>query len=243
MQELFIDNIQIKLTKKPIKNLYIRVDKTTGEVSVSAPLLCSIKSIKKFVHSKHDWIVKSKKNSILKNKEFVTQAKRSFVDGETFSIWGIDYSLKNITSKKYKIFTDSRTNVLYFKSRINSSALSKLNYLKEWYREILLEKSFPIIDKYEKLTGLKSGNIVTRFTKSVWGTCQKKSGRIMLNTNLAKLDIKFLDYIILHEICHLKYSGHGEKFKNMQTKFLPNWKEISKDLKKFTNLIADPYIV
>lgn len=56
----------------------------------------------------------------------------------------------------------------------------------------------------------------------MWGTCDKKKKRIMLNGQLVGMDKKFLDYVILHELTHLKYSNHGKDFKDFMSKYMPD---------------------
>ena len=62
-----------------------------------------------------------------------------------------------------------------------------------------------------------------------WGNC-KKDGRITLNLNLAKKDKECLEYVMIHELCHLIEFNHGKNFKKLMDEFCPGWKEIKKRL-------------
>jgi predicted metal-dependent hydrolase len=62
-----------------------------------------------------------------------------------------------------------------------------------------------------------------------WGNC-KQDGRITLNLNLAKKDKECLEYVMIHELCHLIEFNHGKKFKTLMDEFCPNWKKIKEKL-------------
>ena len=62
-----------------------------------------------------------------------------------------------------------------------------------------------------------------------WGNC-KQDGRITLNLNLAKKEPICLEYVMIHELCHLIEFNHGKEFKKLMDKFCPKWKEIKKRL-------------
>ena len=63
-----------------------------------------------------------------------------------------------------------------------------------------------------------------------WGTCNVKSRKIWLNFQLAKKTPECLEYVILHELVHLVEKGHNENFVALMDKFMPNWRDIRKNL-------------
>ena len=68
---------------------------------------------------------------------------------------------------------------------------------------------------------------------SRWGVCNVKSKNITLNSELIKRDIKYLDYVIVHELSHLIYANHSRSFWNLVEENCPNYKEIRKEMKEF----------
>ena len=68
-------------------------------------------------------------------------------------------------------------------------------------------------------------------TKSIWGSCSSNR-KITINQNLMMYSRKAIDYVVLHEICHLKYMNHSKKFWAMVEKYMPDYKEAEKELKK-----------
>jgi hypothetical protein len=90
-----------------------------------------------------------------------------------------------------------------------------------------VERVLPI---WEKRTGLKATSWQTKYMTTRWGTCNKETGKIWLNVQLAKKTLECLDYIILHELIHLEEKNHNERFILLMDKHMPNWREVRKTL-------------
>lgn len=137
--------------------------------------------------------------------------------------WILSSQKKVIERSKSKI---NRTNYLFE----NCSNEKEIKEQKKWYSQELLEQAKPYFEKWKNETGLSPEKIVVRWPKTLWGTCDKQKKKIMLNGQLVAMDKKYLDYVVLHELTHLKYANHGENFKNFMTKYMPNWKELRREL-------------
>jgi hypothetical protein len=68
--------------------------------------------------------------------------------------------------------------------------------------------------------------------KSRWGSCSKK-GIITLSTELIKLPDIYIEYVIIHELCHLKHHNHGKEYYNLLSELFPAWKNVRKDLRGY----------
>lgn len=68
--------------------------------------------------------------------------------------------------------------------------------------------------------------------KSRWGSCSSK-GKITLNTELIKLADKYIEYVMIHELCHLKHHNHGPGFYALMTELCPDWKRLRNELKSY----------
>ncbi len=66
-----------------------------------------------------------------------------------------------------------------------------------------------------------------------WGSCSK-SGDILLNTNLVKTPLYCIDYVIMHELCHLKFHTHSDRYYNLLSKYMPDWEKRKERLEKAT---------
>ena len=110
--------------------------------------------------------------------------------------------------------------IVFYAKKTDSDSL-KAQYEK-FLKEILILKAKEYFAKWEKITGLKSTSLTIRKTVSRWGSCNSLTGAINLSLYLACLPEFCLDYVILHELCHLKYANHGEYFKRELDKYMPN---------------------
>ncbi|MGI6046214.1 MAG: M48 family metallopeptidase [Eggerthellaceae bacterium] len=83
----------------------------------------------------------------------------------------------------------------------------------------------PLMDEWESIMGVKHTSIVYRNMKSRWGSCQPDTGRICINIRLALYPPECLEYVVVHELCHLRERGHGPRFKALMDTYLPDWRE------------------
>ena len=99
-------------------------------------------------------------------------------------------------------------------------------YTQEEFKQII-EKYF---NELIKETGLSPNKITIKQIKSAWGTCSSRKN-ITINAQLIKYSENAIKYVILHELCHLKYMNHSKEFWNLVEKYMPNYKEIKKEFK------------
>jgi len=110
-----------------------------------------------------------------------------------------------------------------FKQKQEKTAL----YTEEQFKQIV-EKN---VNELIKSTGLKPNQIRIRNIKYAWGSCSANKN-ITINYNLIKYSEKAIKYVILHELCHLKYMNHSKDFWNLVAKYMPEYKSIKKEFKE-----------
>ena len=81
-----------------------------------------------------------------------------------------------------------------------------------------------LIEVWEPIMGVKAGPLAYRNMKSRWGSCQPSTGRICINVRLALYPPECLEYVVVHELCHLLERGHGPRFHALMDRFMPDWK-------------------
>ena len=99
-------------------------------------------------------------------------------------------------------------------------------YTQEEFRNIIENISNELI----RLTGLVPNKVRIRNIKYAWGSCSQNKN-ITINYNLIKYDKNVIRYVIIHELCHLKYMNHSKKFWNLVERYMPDYKNIRKELK------------
>jgi hypothetical protein len=82
-----------------------------------------------------------------------------------------------------------------------------------------------LVEAWEPILGVKAGKLVYRNMTSRWGSCQPATGRICINTRLALYPPECLEYVVVHELCHLIERGHGKKFYALMDAVMPDWQK------------------
>ena len=213
-------SIEYNLSFATRKSLGIKV-LPDGLVSVIAPNDTSLIDINKKVKLKANWI--------LKQQAFFCSYKpntptRKFVNGETHLYLGRQYKLQIIedTINEIKIY---RGAMIMKTKKVNPEYLEKK--LNEWYKEKaifhfeeLLDSSLEKFNKYK----IEKPILDIRLMQKRWGSCTK-SGKIILNTELIKAPKGSIEYVVIHELCHLVHHNHNKEFYDLQNRLSPNWEK------------------
>lgn len=156
---------------------------------------------------------------------------RQYLSGESFLYLGRNYTLKIIKDSSNK----SQVKLLNGKICIYTIH-DKENYQKllmDWYRKKSLDVFYQRLEKIILLTPWvkEIPEIKVKQMKTRWGSCSK-NGKITLNINLVKAPMDCIDYVIIHELCHLVEHNHSDNFYKLLSKIMPNWKMLKENLDK-----------
>ena len=106
--------------------------------------------------------------------------------------------------------------------------------LKGWYKEKAKQKfaeiAEPLIERFKKYNVIPKGIYIQEMSRR-WGSCTPK-GKIILNTELIKAPKACIEYVIIHELCHLVHHDHTQKFIDLQTREMPDWEKWKNKLEK-----------
>lgn len=236
MTTSFIDfgsrRITFRLAYAERKSLGITVTPDM-EVLVKAPVGSALDKIDEKLRKKAPWILKQL--SYFLSFQPKTPA-RKYINGESHLYFGRQYRLsvqKNnlrvekeqvkITSGFIKVYTD------------NTAEVEKI--VKKWYRrraeQKLREIALPIIESFagRHKVAIKPENLVLRNMPTRWGSCTAR-GKIILNPELIMAPRGCIEYVILHELCHLIHRNHTQRFFDLQTKEMPGWEKWKARLEK-----------
>lgn len=222
---VLISDIQIEIIKKDIKNMHLSVLPPDGKVRVSAPNNLSDESIIMFVKTKLGWIKKQQEKFELQPR----QSEREYVSGETLYVWGHQYFLQvEHNQKKNSLVLVGNKAILSV--RKESTVKQREKFVNEWYRSLLKTEVEKYLPKWEAITGLYCDSWQSKYMTTKWGTCNTSTRKIWLNLQLAKKPIECLEYVILHELAHLKVKNHGPDFVAILDLHMPYWRECKKML-------------
>lgn len=93
------------------------------------------------------------------------------------------------------------------------------------WREAVSACAPALVAAWEPIMGVKAGKLAYRNMMSRWGSCQPSTGRICINVRLALYPPECLEYVVVHELCHLLERGHGPRFHQLMDAFMPDWKQ------------------
>ncbi|MDO4229656.1 MAG: SprT family zinc-dependent metalloprotease [Capnocytophaga sp.] len=222
---LQFNDIEVVLSFKEIKNIHLRVHPPLGRVTLSAPKGMDLERLRIFVSTKLSWIRKEKKKFLEQEREH----EYLYLTQESHYFFGKKYLLK-ITP------TDKKCAVILHHSKIEilvtdptDKALIK-ETLYKWYREQLKSYLTERIEFYKAKMNVSPERFGIRKVKTKWGSCNNISKTIWFNIELAKKTKECIDYIIVHELVHLKERSHNKNFIMLMNKYLPNWQLRKKQL-------------
>lgn len=184
------DGLRIVLTRKAIKNLYLRVKPPDGHLEISAPVRMKNSTIENFVRSRRPWIDEMR---------------------DRVQISAANQAAQGAVPEAQKWPPQRRRDA---QKRMNARL------------EVLLPK-------WTAIVGKAPTNISLRPMKTRWGSCTPRTGRIRLNLELADLPEQFLEYVLVHELTHLRASGHGVQFQRLMDRYLPSWRQLRGELNKY----------
>ena len=96
--------------------------------------------------------------------------------------------------------------------------------LQQWHRYELRRTVPPLISQWESQIGRSVSQWGIKRMKTRWGSCNRESGRIWVNLELAKKHPDCLEYVVVHEMAHLVERNHGERFAKLMDSLLPDWR-------------------
>jgi len=197
-------------------------------LTVRAPLRADIKLIEKIVAEKSAWITKKQEEALRKGKEIVNH---KFEAGEVFCYLGQGYPL--IIAKHGKaIILEGDKFILHQKY----SHKGKEVFVK-WYKTKSLSYIQERVDFYSDKMGLSYKSLRISSAKKRWGSCSGKRN-LSFSWRLILAAPEIIDYVVIHELAHLKQHNHAKTFWLYVESILPNYKTPKKWLKENGHLLA-----
>jgi predicted metal-dependent hydrolase len=224
-QTIEIGDITISVTRKRIKRLNLRVHSPDGQVTVSAPRSVSLSTIKSFATEQVEWIRRQRDRIVTTEPGPATQ----FMDGEGHSIWGRPHRLIVVERDgRQGVSIDDDCLTLHVRPR--SDARARARVMHAWHKSILAQALPPLIRKWEGRLNVRLHGYALRTMKTRWGSCNTRRKHIRLNTELATKPIHLVEYVVVHELVHLRVPNHGPRFVALMDQHVPSWRQARKEL-------------
>lgn len=201
-----------------------------GEATVTAPMDAERASIHSAVMKRAKWIVAAL-------DEFKAQQAyvlpKHYVSGEMQFYLGRRYLLKILTSDETLSTVKMQRGklVVTLKSDTKDKAGMAKTLVRRWYQhraqQVFYERLSALLPQATWVKGIPSLRILAM--QKQWGSCSAK-GNILLNPHLIKAPKECIDYVILHELCHLEEYNHSERFWRLLSTVMPHWREVKSKL-------------
>jgi len=224
-----IEDIEFKVVYSGRRSIGISV-LPDSSVIVRVPYLTSFKTITRIVSDKYGWVIKHRDNY---RKLDNSSLNRSYTTGELHLFRGNRSILQIEKSVKPYVSFNDNTIELGTPETGDSQTIKRLLY-KGYKIEAM--KLFPeLLQKVvreHKNQMFNPAGLIIRTMKRRWGSCSNK-GIITLSTELIKLSDLYIEYVIAHELCHLKHHNHGAQYYKLLSEVFPEWKTVRKELRKY----------
>jgi predicted metal-dependent hydrolase len=197
---------------------------------VKAPVGCDLATIQAIVQKRGRWIVRHQ-------QKFQTYTRpapqpRRYVDGETYRYLGQAYSLRLETGQIEHVELRGENLVVYLRDTSDKKRAAHL--IDRWYRKQVasvlkarMAACFPLVRHW----GVQYPELSFRTMKTRWGSC-RATGKMTFNIRLIQVETELIDYVVLHELCHLKELNHSKAFYALMDQVLPDWRKRRERLNK-----------
>ena len=224
-----INWMEILVLRKNIKNFHLNVLPPDWEVRISVPLWTSDETIRNFAVTRMPRI---KKKSI-KYTWKPRQTKREYVTWESHYFKWNRYLLDVIQhNAPAKIEIKGKKKLNFYVSP-NHTVTDKEKFMTNRYRKELKKELTELIDKREKITGIKCNKWWIRKMKTMWGSCNQSEKVLWFNLELIKKPIECVEYVVLHELIHILERTHNEFFVGKLDEYMPKWRLYKDELNWF----------
>ena len=212
----------VDVTRKRIKNAWLRVTTPSGPLAVSVPARMSRAEVERFVLSRAEWV--ERRRAELAKRAVQAGARTGHVGADgSVTLWGEARPLADVLAEAARARAEAEGRApravrcdLADAEACERAAVRALSTL-------LLARARPLVRAWEARMGVSCAGLRTRDARSRWGSCNVRTHVIMLSVSLAHYPPECLELICVHELAHLLVRGHGPDFRAVMTRFLPDW--------------------
>lgn len=227
-----MSGLAVEVVRKDIRNLHLGVYPPDGRVRVAAPMAVSDAAVRLAVIGKLGWIRRQQARFAAQPRE----TRRRMVSGESHDFLGRRYRLRVRQvggPGKAGVLIRGKTHI-ELQVRGETDADQRERLLHAWYRKQLKALVPPLLERWQKAIGVRAAAFGVRRMKTKWGSCNIASRRVWVNLELAKKPLRCLEYIVVHELVHLRVRRHDDQFTALMDRHLPGWRARRDELNRGT---------
>ena len=225
---LQVDGLDIAVTVRRVRRMNVGVHPPDGDVRVSVPPRTSDRAITRFVRESRTWIERHRERiRVEQQAEAARPVPRPLVGaaGEVWPRFGQALRLEVVAAPgrpQVRIRPDRRLEVR-LPEPVDRPAV--LGALDRWQRRELRAAAEPMLAHWCERVGVRYAFLGLRRMSTRWGSCVPARGRIWLNVALIDHPPDLLEYVVVHEVVHLREPSHGPRFQRLMDEHLPDWRQ------------------
>ena len=225
IETIQLGDVSIRVTRKDIKNVHLSVHPPNGRVTLTAPAATRLEVARAYAISKLGWIREQRSVLLAQARE----TPRRFVGRESHYLWGRRHLL-SVDYQECKPFVSLDHKRIKLTVRPGSNAQQRAAVIHEWHKSLLHEAVPALICKWEQKLGVSVTRYFLQKMKTKWGSCNHAARHIRLNTELVKKPKDLLEYVVLHEMVHLREPTHSARFVAILSEHWPQWREARQEI-------------
>lgn len=196
-----------------------------GMVVIVVPKKLDIEKIEKLVADKHAWII----NKIALHSTATPTSNKQYISGEAFPYLGRNYRLKVLKGELGPTKLVNGRITISIPDSVKQHHYIR-RFLIHWYKRNAVKKITEKVRRYEKLVGVETSVVRIKEFKSRWGSCTPY-GDIEFNWVIVMAPNRIVDYVVVHELCHLLHHDHSPQFWKEVERVMPDYQECKEWLK------------
>jgi predicted metal-dependent hydrolase len=224
-ETITLGDVELALVRKQVKHVHLTVHPPTGKVTLVVPRGTRTEVARAYAISRLGWIRRQRQQMAAQPRE----TPRQFVERESHQVWGRRYLLSvQEVDERPKVEISHRR--LRLTVRPGSPLTKRAEVMHEWHKAQLHAVVPGLIKKWEARLGVTVSGYFLQRMKTRWGSSNPSKGNIRLNTELVKKPRDLLEYVVVHEMAHLRAPGHQDGFIALLEKHWPQWRESRTEL-------------
>lgn len=224
--DIVVGGLFVEVVRKDIKNLHLGVYPPRGRVRVAAPLSVDDDAVRLAVLDKMRWIKSCRAAFDAQPR----QSRRDMVSGESHYVLGRRRRLRvHLHDGPTRVEMGGKAFIDLY-AQPQTTAAQREEALYAWYRASLKALIPPLLARWQERIGVEAADWGVKKMKTKWGTCNVAAKRLWFNLELAKKPEACLEYIVVHEMMHLRTRRHDDLFVALMDTHLPHWRGLRDDL-------------
>lgn len=219
--QLQLGTVRIEVVQKAIKNMHLSVHPPDGRVTIAAPLRMKLDAIRVFGISKLRWIKQRQKKQRAQPRE----SPRQHIERESHHVWG-RRRLMRVIEEEAPPRVEVSARLLKLHIRPGATRDKRQQVMEQWQRSLIREELGELVPKWERILGVRAGKVFVQRMRTRWGSCNHHTGAVRFNTELAKKPRECLEYVVAHELAHLREATHNARFVALLDQHLPKWRTL-----------------